>query len=143
MALFNPSFASVTVQVTRLVIDTVITLEANVTQINAGEDVTLTGILKRSDTAPVLPGGVLPGLVVHLLRNGVEIDSQLTTAAGFMFIDTPVDTGDITYTVEFRGIEVPGLALNSSGASIRIGLAEPSILSLLVLGIAAYAVLKK
>jgi hypothetical protein len=142
MVLFNPSSASVTVQVIRLEIDTVITLSANVTQITTGEDVTLVGDLRRSPTAPVEPGAVLPGLVVHLLRDGVEIDSQLTTAAGFTFIDTPVNPGSIVYTVEFRGIEVPGLTLNSSSASIRLGLAE-GILPLLALGIAAYAVLKK
>ena len=143
MVFFKPSSASVTVQVIRLEIDTVITLQSNLTQFIAGEDVTLTGILRRADDAPFLPGAILPGLVVSLFRNNVFVSQQLTNGAGaFTFIVRENDPGTITYKAEFAGTEVAGLRLNGSRAFATVEI-PGGVGGLIALGVALFLLTRK
>ena len=103
----------------------------------------MTGILRRADNAPFLPGAILPGLVVSLFRNNVFVSQQLTNSAGgFTFIVTETEPGTITYKAEFEGTEAAGLRLNGSSASATVAI-PGGVAPLIALGVVLFLLTRK
>lgn len=147
MVTYLPSFATTTISVLTAEVGTTLSINAPADVIQ-GQPFEIFGTLQRTDTnAP------LDGEEIELWVDGVFVSSMLTTVIGtpagpafgaYQFFHIIADTGVHTLEVKFLGSVRPGLALGSSSASRRIGLAEPSIIPLVVLaGIVAYVVLKK
>lgn len=142
MVTYLSSFATRTIQVLTAEVGTTLTISAPASVIQ-GQPFRVEGVLKRVDT-----GTPLEGENIVLSYNGTILTTAQTRyveGAVKYQADVQIDEmGSFILRADFAGSTRAGLVLGPSGAFMRIGLGEPSILPLLVLaGIVAYAVMKK
>lgn len=140
MVNYLPSTATRAITVLAAEVGTTLTISAPDSVIQ-GVAFNISGILIRNDT-----GAPIPNALISILYNGTPVGSGNTGIDGdYLITGTIPVAGTFTLTANFAGMTVPGLALSPSSAYKGIGtIGEPSMLPiLLVLGIAAYAVLKK
>lgn len=141
MVNYLPSQVTRTITITSLDVATTLTISAPASS-PQGQPFMIEGQLKRADTEALLEGEN-----IVLSYNGTPLGTTQTrplegTIKYQAIVQIDVE-GTFTLTADFAGSTRPGLTLGPSSAFTRIGLAEPSILPLLLIGIAAYVVLKK
>ena len=139
MVNYLPSSATRTITVLTAEVETTLTITAPAS-VSQGDLFNIYGQITRNDT-----GAAIPNVSISVSYNGTPLGSKLTDMQGIYTLPASIPTaGTFTLRASFAGMTVPGLTLGASSASRRIGLAEPSMLSLLALaGLIAYAVMKK
>ncbi len=139
---FLSSFATTTITVLTAEVETTLTIIAPASTLQ-GQPFLIEGVLKRIDTnAP------LEGENIVLSYNGIPLGTVLTRSLEgtikYQAIVQIPDAGEYTLRADFAGSTRAGLTLGASSAFRDIDLGEPSALPLLaILGIAAYAIMKK
>lgn len=136
MVQYLSSSASKIITVLVSEIGTTLTIAAP-SEVTPGESFEIYGQLTRNDT-----GEAIPNASISLSYNGNPLGSVTTDMQGVYGIPASLPSpGTFTVRADFAGMTVPGLTLGASSASRRIGLAAPSVLPLVLLGIAVIAIL--
>ena len=137
MVTLLPSKATKSITVITLEVETTLTIIAP-SEVVLGIPFGISGYLTRDDT-----GAGIPDATVTLSYNGTLLGSDTTSVDGHYLLTGSIipTAGTFTLTASYAG----SAGLGASSASRSIGsLGEPSMLPLLaVLGLVAYAVLKK
>lgn len=110
-------------------------------QVTQGEVFDVYGQLTRNDT-----GVAIPNATISLTYNGSPIGSAVTDLQGVYTIPVSIPSpGTYTLTANFAGMTVGGVTFGSSIATTVVGLGDPIILPLIVMGAAVitYVLLKK
>ena len=140
MVQYLASFASRPITVAVSQVGTTLSINAPA-QVTQGEVFNVYGQLTRNDT-----GAAIPNATISVSYNGSPVGSVITDLQGVYTIPASIPSpGTYTITSNFAGMTVPGVTFGSSIASTLVGLGDPIILPLIVVGatVIAYVLFRK